>query len=91
MVELYRDADGREFQVNQVTKSNASAVALWCDGVEVAPKDALDPAKTYVAINVPTEHGMDRAEEGDYIVKGDSGDFWPCKPAHFRKTYTKIE
>lgn len=27
--------------------------------------------------------------EGDYVIKGVEGEFYPCKPDIFEKTYTK--
>jgi len=46
-------------------------------------------------LDVPTlEDGVDRrakhvASIGDYIIKGVSGEFYPCKPDIFNKTYEK--
>ena len=31
------------------------------------------------------------ATEGDYIIKGINGEFYPCKPDIFEKTYEKVE
>ena len=31
------------------------------------------------------------ATEGDYIIKGVEGEFYPCKPDIFKKTYEKVE
>ncbi len=31
------------------------------------------------------------ASEGDWIIKGVEGEFYPCKPAIFNKTYEKVE
>jgi|LULY01.1.fsa_nt_gb hypothetical protein len=47
-------------------------------------------------LDVPTlEDGEDRrakhvASIGDYIIKGVSGEFYPCKPDIFNKTYEKV-
>lgn len=30
------------------------------------------------------------AEIGDYIIKGVNGEFYPCKPDVFEKTYEKV-
>jgi len=32
-----------------------------------------------------------RAVHGDYIIKGVNGEFYPCKPDIFDKTYDIIE
>ena len=31
------------------------------------------------------------AQEGDYIIKGISGEFYPCKPDIFHATYEEVE
>lgn len=39
-------------------------------------------------IIIKTLEGEHIASLGDYIIKGISGEFYPCKPNIFRKTYT---
>ena len=39
------------------------------------------------ALRVPTLHGVTAAAIGDWILKGPSGDVWPCKPDIFEQTY----
>lgn len=45
--------------------------------------------KTYCTI--PTLEGEDVAIEGDYIIRGVHGEFYPCEPDIFAKTYEVIE
>ena len=40
---------------------------------------------------IPTLEGEHIATEGDWIIKGIKGEFYPCKPDIFEKTYEKIE
>ena len=42
-------------------------------------------------IEIDTLEGTMRASEGDYIIKGINGEFYPCKPDIFEKTYEEIE
>lgn len=42
----------------------------------------------YLFIN--TLEGRMEASEGDYIIKGVNGEFYPCKPDIFDKTYEKV-
>jgi hypothetical protein len=39
---------------------------------------------------IPTLEGQHIATEGDYIIKGVKGEFYPCKPDIFELTYDKI-
>ena len=40
---------------------------------------------------IHTRHGSVRAEIGDWIIKGEFGDYWPCKPDIFEQTYEAID
>lgn len=62
-------------------------------------KFGLDPVRLHVAsdeekakgendyIIIPTLEGNMKATIGDYIIKGINGEFYPCKPDIFKKTY----
>lgn len=41
--------------------------------------------------DLKTLEGVMTATEGDYIIKGVNGEFYPCKPDIFEKTYEKVE
>jgi len=41
-------------------------------------------------INIKTLEGGRRASLGDWIIKGVNGEFYPCKPDIFEKTYEAI-
>lgn len=38
-----------------------------------------------------TLEGIMRANPGDWIIKGVNGEFYPCKPDIFEKTYEKVD
>ena len=40
---------------------------------------------------IETLEGTMKANEGDYIIKGISGEFYPCKPDIFHKTYEEVK
>ena len=56
-------------------------IANWCNG-----KIGLDGG-----IIIQTLEGRMVANTGDYIIKGVNGEFYPCKPDIFEKTYEKVE
>ena len=41
-------------------------------------------------LKINTLEGVMKANPGDYIIKGINGEFYPCKPDIFHKTYEKI-
>lgn len=59
--------------------------------------EILDFAKDSFSLNpltneimISTLEGNMIASKGDYIIKGVSGEFYPCKPDIFAKTYKEI-
>jgi len=38
-----------------------------------------------------TMEGCMCASKGDWIIKGGNGEFYPCKPDIFEKTYEKVD
>lgn len=44
-------------------------------------------AKFYGGFAIETLEGKMTASIGDYIIKGVNGEFYPCKPDIFEKTY----
>ncbi|NFL87480.1 hypothetical protein FDB42_11940 [Clostridium botulinum] len=43
------------------------------------------------AVLIPTLEGTMRADINDFIIKGVNGEFYPCKPDIFEKTYERID
>ena len=48
-------------------------------------KKILEPVK------IKTLEGDMNASIGDYIIKGVDGEFYPCKPDIFEKTYEEVQ
>lgn len=46
--------------------------------------------KGKVSIIIPTLEGDMGAMDGDYIIQGVDGEFYPCRQDIFQKTYEKI-
>ena len=75
---------------------------LW-DGktetLEVLNKEfGIDPLTVSVGkkgeedkIKIETLEGTMLADVGDYIIKGVNGEFYPCKPDIFEKTYEEVK
>lgn len=47
--------------------------------------------KGNVTIIIPTLEGDMGAKDGDYIIRGVEGEFYPCRREIFEKTYEKVE
>lgn len=42
-------------------------------------------------LKIQTLEGVMEASVGDYIIKGVNGEFYPCKPDIFEKTYEAVD
>ena len=51
----------------------------------------LGKAPPIFSITIHTLEGDMKAMSGDYIIKGVNGEFYPCKPDIFEKTYEVVE
>lgn len=50
--------------------------------------DEIDDEEEFI---IHTLGGDMKASIGDYIIKGVNGEFYPCKPDIFEKTYEKVD
>lgn len=63
----------REVEAVQVSWATADDIAQWCGGRVVTEKGFNN--LEIPGINFPTLNGVDRASEGDYVVRNSSGTF----------------
>jgi hypothetical protein len=59
-------------------------LAKWCGGKLIAL------GQGFWKIEIDTLEGTMTASPGDFIVRGVNGEFYPCKPAIFEKTYEEV-
>jgi hypothetical protein len=50
----------------------------------------IDHSKVEGGLIIKTLEGEHLANIGDWIIKGVEGEFYPCKPAIFKKTYDPV-
>lgn len=78
-------------QAVQFDRTNGGVVAKWCGGRNRLEETASDPTVIAEWIDIPTLEGTMRADLGDWIIRGVEGEFYPCKPGIFAKTYDPTE
>lgn len=87
--------------------SSALNIFRWADNVFFVPtgyeesyrkKSEFDAGGNgHVRDNAPpyllvkTLEGVMRADQGDWIIKGIQGEFYPCKPDIFKDSYDEVE
>ena len=71
-------------EARQVTIENAPGIEEWTSGV--AKRVAMRAPDSWW-MWVRTLEGGHVAQPGDWIIQGVNGEFYPCKPDIFAKTY----
>lgn len=51
----------------------------------------LDGFMDEVTLDIKTLEGLMHVSKGDYVIKGVNGEYYPCKPDIFEKTYEKVD
>lgn len=69
---------------------NAAAIDYFIGGEGVMQR-ITDGNSVVVAIGIVTLEGVMRCDKGDWVIKGVNGEFYPCKPDIFEKTYEPAE
>ena len=72
----------------QVTDSNRGEVAAWCGGTPLGVDEGTLDARGVLSIE--TLEGTMWATEGDWVIQGVAGEYYPCKPDIFELTYEKV-
>lgn len=73
-------------EAEQLTAQNAVALVKWCGG-----QLWDDPEEGGYFVLISTLEGDMKCFLDDWIIKGIKGEFYPCKPDIFEKTYEKEE
>lgn len=75
--------------------TNVSEIEAFCEGkARIEIYDAAWKAGAGAAaadIYIDTLEGTHHASVGDYIIRGISGEYYPCKPDIFAMTYETAE
>ena len=66
------------------TLNDANAIIFWCDG-----KATYNPVDKEIYIE--TLEGKMTAPVGSWIIQGVEGEFYPCAPSIFEKTYVPVD
>lgn len=78
--------------MNQFVKKPVVVTAIMYEGdISKLPSEfaaAVTPARLGNSCYINTLEGTMEVAVGDWIIKGIEGEFYPCKPSIFAKTYT---
>ncbi len=76
----------------QFTGDNWGEIQEWMyqSGSKRFKTCGVDKDGEVITIIIKTLEGEMTANIGDYIIKGVNGEFYPCKPDIFEKTYEEV-
>ena len=70
------------------TGDNAKEIKEFCgESAKLDFYHSLDDGREHIELTIHTLEGDHHASIGDYIISGVNGEFYPCKPDIFEKTY----
>lgn len=80
-----------EIEALQLHMSNMEPLItqMRSDGYEVETHSE-PPMRAISGIKIKTLEGVMQANFGDWIIKGVQGEYYPCKPDIFEKTYDLV-
>jgi len=71
-------------EAHQLQLENMWEIGRWMNG-------KFEWVENEVSMIIPTLEGDMVANQGDYIIKGIKGEFYPCKPDIFENSYDPVE
>ncbi len=89
MIKKYRKKPV-EVEAMKFTGENYKEIRDWTGGTKDRTV-ALDSKNDGLRVKIRTLEGTMEAKEGDYIVKGVKGEFYPVKPEIFHETYEQVD
>lgn len=82
-----------EIECIKFTGNNISELKNFVGDALIMSFLQVDPWAEHSApdFSIRTLEGDMKISEGDYIIKGVNGEFYPCKPEIFEKTYEVVD
>lgn len=80
--------------IKQYTKKPVTIEAVQWTGDNLEEVEKFTDLQASVVCGqliIPTLEGTHIASEGDYIIKGIKGEFYPCKPDIFEQAYEETD
>jgi hypothetical protein len=76
----------------QYTVESRNDIIKWIgSGVQATAIDDDGAEYDLLNLRIHTLEGVMRCDVGDYVIKGVKGEFYPCKPDIFERTYELVE
>lgn len=77
----------KQVVIDAIRADDILQVSQWADSFGDEIRWSIDGH----GVHLPTLEGVMIANWGDWIIRGIAGEFYPCKPDIFEKTYEPVE
>lgn len=74
-------------EAEEYTEANISRLFYWVGVNSGASKERVIYQDGDKQVYINTLEGQMKVSIGDFVIKGVNGEFYPCKPEIFAKTY----
>lgn len=71
----------------QLTKENFADVLTFCNNAG----NIIASNENNMGVSISTLEGTMLADIGDYVIRGIKGEYYPCKPDIFERTYEEVD
>ena len=68
------------------SSTHANQIREWMAGGIEPPEKGIH-TRDICQLTIPTLEGVMEVSTGDYVIQGIKGEFYPCKPDIFERTY----
>lgn len=81
-----------EVEAIQLVKTNPGEIVGWVNdnGGEAFMRGGPSGGSAGGQVMIVTLEGTHRADQGDWIIRGVKGEFYPCEPDIFAATYEQV-
>lgn len=74
------------------TRLSERAIKRWMNTGDWCPADLANQTNYEISwMDIETLEGVMQASPGDWIIKGVAGEFYPCDPDIFWRTYEPVQ
>lgn len=75
--------------LGEETGTDAFVEGVYLDDETMVELPCNETSNT-IGLKIRTLEGVMLAQQGDFIIKGVTGEFYPCKPHIFEETYEEV-
>lgn len=77
-------------EARQFTGDNGREIEAWADSWTEGSVSVISEMHAPIVLAIYTREGVMKADQGDWVIRGTHGEFYPCKPEIFSDIYEEV-